>query len=132
MPYYKGVYFEKAFHTEEDIAKHAVENPVEASEPVAILPATPPPADEEPPVSESEPDLAVVVPDRSSDRKTPIVDTLPAVDAEPDPFPSFQPEKEPETQPEEAEDPKPEVSVEKTPTETPDAKKKKKSGRSGG
>lgn len=136
MPYYKGVYFEKAFHTEEDVAKHAAENPVEASEPV-VLPATPPPAAEELPPA-SEPELAVIVPDKD-DRKTPIVEVSPAIDAEPDPFPKFEPEKEPETQPEEAEDPQPEptvdemvASIEKTPAETPDAKKKKKSGRSGG
>lgn len=134
MPYYKGVYFEKAFHTEEDVAKHAAENPVEASEPV-VLPATPPPAAEELPPA-SEPDLAVVV-DRDSERKTPIVEMSPAIAAEPDPFPAFEPEKEPETQPEAAEeDSKPEpsvdemvASIEKTPAETPDAKKKKKSGK---
>lgn len=136
MPYYKGVFFEKAFHTEDDVAKHAAENPVEAVEPV-VLPAAPAPEApapapvEEPPVSE--PGLAVPV-----DRETPIVEVAPVIDAEPDPFPKFQPEKEPETQPEEKEEAKPEMtvdemvaSIEKTPAETPDAKKKK-SGRSRG
>ena len=128
MPYYKGVYFEKAFHTEDDVAKHAAENPVESSEPVA-LPAAPPPAVEEPPPA-SEPELAVPV-ERDSDRKTPIVEVPPAIDAEPDPFPKFEPEAEPETQPEEADEEADEATG-STKDETPDAKKtakKKKSGK---
>lgn len=112
MPYYKGVYFEKAFHTEKDVVQHATENPVEASEP-AVLPAAQAPvlAEELPPVSE--PGLAVAVPDG-------------AFEVEPDPFPKFEAEAEPETQPAPTEDPA------ETPAEAPNAKKKKKSDRSGG
>jgi hypothetical protein len=137
MPYYKGVYFEKAFHTEDDVAKHAAENPVEPSEPVAVVAAPAPAAAapepvEEPPVSE--PGLAVAV-----DRETPIVEVAPVIDVQSDPFPKFEQEKEPETQPEAAAEPKAEMtvdemvaSIEKTPAETPDAKKKKSGGRSKG
>lgn len=120
MPYFKGVYFEKAFHTEEDVVRHN-ESSVAAAEPPVQTPEAALEALEvpEPP----EPDLAVPV-----DRETPIVEMSPAVDAEPDPFPSFVPEKDPDTQPAPESKPAPEVNV--TPAESPDAKKKR-SGRGG-
>jgi hypothetical protein len=114
MPYYKGVHFDQAFHGEEDLLAHNAATP--AGKPVAPAPAP----------SEPEPDFAVSVPDRA----TPIVETIVAVDAEPDPFPTFVPEKEPETQPEEPAADDIEASIAKTPAESPDAKKKK-TGRRG-
>jgi hypothetical protein len=102
MPYYKGVYFEQAFHREEDLHAHNAATP--SGNPVAPAPA--------------EPDFAVSLPDRA-----PAVDTV--VTVESDPFPSFVPEEEPETQPE------PLSEDTATPAESPDAKKKKKSGSKG-
>ena len=111
MPYYKGVYFEQAFHREEDLHAHNAATP--SGDPVIPAPAPAP--------APAEPDFAVSVPDRA-----PVVDVV--VTVESDPFPSFVPEKEPETQPaplsEDAEDPA-------TPAEAPDAKKKKKTGSKG-
>jgi len=104
MPYYKGVYFEQAFHREEDLHAHNAATP--SGDPAAPAPAPAP----------SEPDFAVSVPDREP------VDMV--VTVESDPFPSFVPEPEPETQPA----PLPEdVEGAATPAETPDGKKKKTS-----
>lgn len=114
MPYYKGVHFDQAFHTEEDLLTH--NGATLSGEPVVSMPAP------------SEPDFAVSVPDRA----TPIVEVAPVIDAEADPFPSFVPEKDPETQPEPvSEQPVDDVTENVTPADTPDAKKKK-SGRSRG
>lgn len=139
MPYFKGVFFETALHTEQDVLEHNAANPVAAEEPVLVeaapaptpeaaleaLEVTEPQPEAEP---QSEPGLAVPV-----DRETPIVEMSPAIDAEADPFPSFVPEEEPETQPEAAEAEAAEVmgSVVKTAPDSPDGKKKKSGGRSG-